>query len=138
MLGIECLAIVSIATWSACTSFVFLKVIDLTMGLRLTSEEEELGSDYVEHGIRSTRQLVNVEELHDFQRRRNSFNESRSFSGDGLNGQWTLKMSPQVESSHIHSSQVPSTTNSPLGDAKASSSYSSQICLISYTQSGSY
>ncbi|XP_041376316.1 putative ammonium transporter 3 [Gigantopelta aegis] len=129
LLGVECLAIVSIATWSAITSFLFLKAIDLTIGLRMTSEEEELGSDYVEHGIRTTRQLVNVEELQRRHHRDNSVRDTMTLPADRWNTEWTLKVSPQLQASAERLAKV---------DAKTSSSYSSQICLISYTQNGSY
>ena len=41
----------TIIIWSTVTSFLVLKFIDLTIGLRLTLEQELLGADYCEHNI---------------------------------------------------------------------------------------
>ncbi|XP_038071607.1 putative ammonium transporter 2 [Patiria miniata] len=54
LLGIQALAIISIITWTAITSFVLLKLIDLTLGLRVPLHEEILGADLVEHSINGT------------------------------------------------------------------------------------
>ena len=51
--GIQILAIVSIAFWSAITTFILLYMIDKTFGLRMTDAEEEVGADYYVHNIRS-------------------------------------------------------------------------------------
>lgn len=45
------MAAVTIIIWSAITSFLVLKFIDLTIGLRLTLEQELLGADYCEHNV---------------------------------------------------------------------------------------
>lgn len=50
-LGIQALAVVSICAWATITSLVFLKVIQLTVGLRVSLEEEIIGSDIVEHAV---------------------------------------------------------------------------------------
>ena len=42
---------VSLVTWSALVSFLLLKLIDLTIGLRVTLHHELLGADIVEHGV---------------------------------------------------------------------------------------
>jgi Amt family ammonium transporter len=49
LLGIQCIEIVSISAWAAVTSFLSFKLIDRLVGLRLTEEEETIGSDYLEH-----------------------------------------------------------------------------------------
>ncbi|XP_022103038.1 putative ammonium transporter 2 isoform X2 [Acanthaster planci] len=54
LLGIQALAIVSIGSWTAVTSFVLLKLIDVTLGLRVPLHEEILGADLVEHSINGT------------------------------------------------------------------------------------
>ena len=54
MLGIQLLGIVSIMTWTVITSYIFLKVIDLTLGLRVSLEDELVGADVVMHGLAST------------------------------------------------------------------------------------
>ncbi|ELU09794.1 hypothetical protein CAPTEDRAFT_169940 [Capitella teleta] len=50
LLGVQALSVVLIGSWTLVTSGVSLKVLDLTIGLRLTPEEEERGADIVEHG----------------------------------------------------------------------------------------
>ncbi|ESO88327.1 hypothetical protein LOTGIDRAFT_126447, partial [Lottia gigantea] len=50
-LGVQTLAVVTLTVWTLFTSFFFLKIIDLVMGLRVPLEEEILGADIVEHGI---------------------------------------------------------------------------------------
>lgn len=49
LLGIQLLAVVALALWSAITSCILLLGIKLTIGLRVTEEEEKLGADRVEH-----------------------------------------------------------------------------------------
>lgn len=60
LLGVQLLAILTLVAWSALISFVFLKIIDLTVGLRLSPEDELLGADFVEHNIGSNRQIIEV------------------------------------------------------------------------------
>ena len=43
MLGIQALEIASISVWTAVTSYLLFKLIDLIVGLRLGPEEEEVG-----------------------------------------------------------------------------------------------
>ncbi|CAG2207980.1 AMT [Mytilus edulis] len=51
LLGVQTMAAVAIIIWSVVTSFIVLKLIDLTIGLRLTLEEELYGADYCEHNV---------------------------------------------------------------------------------------
>ncbi|KAK3760662.1 hypothetical protein RRG08_015767 [Elysia crispata] len=51
LLGVQVLACVVIIVWSAVTSAIILVFIDLTVGLRVSLEEELIGSDVVEHNI---------------------------------------------------------------------------------------
>ncbi|XP_046350573.1 putative ammonium transporter 3 [Haliotis rufescens] len=60
LLGVQLLALLTLVAWSAFISFVFLKIIDLTVGLRLSLEDELLGADFVEHNIGSNRQMIEV------------------------------------------------------------------------------
>ncbi|CAG5123790.1 unnamed protein product [Candidula unifasciata] len=53
LLGVQMLAVVVITAWSMAASGLVLVILDKTMGLRLTPEEEEIGSDFIEHNIRS-------------------------------------------------------------------------------------
>ncbi|XP_050402284.2 uncharacterized protein LOC126818767 [Patella vulgata] len=50
-LGVQCIAVLAIVGWTLVTSFIFLKSIQLVLGLRIPLEEEKLGADLVEHGI---------------------------------------------------------------------------------------
>ena len=54
LLGVQLLGIVVIIAWTAVTSYAFLKIIDLTMGLRVSEEHERLGADVVMHGLIDT------------------------------------------------------------------------------------
>ncbi|KAJ8029858.1 Ammonium transporter 2 [Holothuria leucospilota] len=51
LLGIQLLAVLVITFWTAVASYVVLKVLDLTIGLRVPLHEEILGADIVEHSI---------------------------------------------------------------------------------------
>ena len=53
VLGVQLLGIVAVSVWTAVTSYLFLKVIDLTIGLRVSVADELLGADYVMHGLLS-------------------------------------------------------------------------------------
>ncbi|XP_062580076.1 putative ammonium transporter 3 [Saccostrea cucullata] len=50
-LGIQAVAVVSICAWTIIMSYIFLKLIQVTVGLRVTLEEEIIGSDIVEHAV---------------------------------------------------------------------------------------
>ena len=52
-LGLQCLGIVSVLAWTAATMFIVFKLIDKTIGLRVTEEEEIVGLDAKEHGLAS-------------------------------------------------------------------------------------
>ncbi|CAG5128103.1 unnamed protein product, partial [Candidula unifasciata] len=51
LLGVQALAVVSITAWTIVSSGIILQILDMTMGLRMTAEEEEIGADFVEHNI---------------------------------------------------------------------------------------
>lgn len=51
MLGVQLLACVLTASWAVVTTVMLLFVIEKTIGIRLTEEEEKEGCDLVEHGI---------------------------------------------------------------------------------------
>ncbi|XP_077867205.1 putative ammonium transporter 2 [Saccoglossus kowalevskii] len=66
MLGIQLLAGVVITVWTVATSYICLKILDLTLGLRMTLQEEILGADLVEHSLngsydKATGELRSVE-----------------------------------------------------------------------------
>lgn len=52
-LSLQCLGIVSVLAWTAVTMFIVFKLIDKTIGLRVTEEEEIVGLDAKEHGLAS-------------------------------------------------------------------------------------
>lgn len=51
LLGIQLLGFVSVASWTAITSFIMLNLINCVVPLRMPLHEEILGSDIVEHGL---------------------------------------------------------------------------------------
>ena len=51
LIKIQLLEIVSISLWSLITSFVFFKIIDLTIGLRVSEDDELKGLDIIYHII---------------------------------------------------------------------------------------
>ncbi|XP_006819255.1 putative ammonium transporter 2 [Saccoglossus kowalevskii] len=51
LLGIQLLAILTISAWCILVSSLLLTVINLTIGLRLSLDQEILGADLVEHSI---------------------------------------------------------------------------------------
>ena len=53
MLGVQTLACLAIAAWTAILSFLLLKLVDLIFGLRVSLDDEILGADLVEHGVNS-------------------------------------------------------------------------------------
>ncbi len=52
-LGIQIIGIVSVLAWTAVTMFIVFKLIDKTVGLRVSEEEEIEGLDSKEHGLAS-------------------------------------------------------------------------------------
>nr|WP_320192993.1 ammonium transporter [uncultured Desulfobacter sp.] len=50
IMSVQCIGIVSCFAWTFCTAFILFKVIDMTMGLRVSPEEEIEGLDSTEHG----------------------------------------------------------------------------------------
>ena len=49
-LGTQAIGVLAYAVWSITLSFIILKILKSTMGLRVTKEEEEVGLDLSEHG----------------------------------------------------------------------------------------
>jgi len=50
IIGVQVLGIATCFVWTFCTAFILFKVIDKTIGLRVTPEEEAQGLDRGEHG----------------------------------------------------------------------------------------
>jgi len=53
LLLVQLIGVAAIAIWTFATSFALFKAIDMTIGLRVNSEEEVLGLDLKEHGTES-------------------------------------------------------------------------------------
>ena len=52
-LGLQLVAVVTVLAWTAVTMYIAFKVIDKTIGLRVSEEEEIVGLDSKEHGLAS-------------------------------------------------------------------------------------
>jgi Amt family ammonium transporter len=50
IIGVQVLGIVTAFAWTFITAFILFKVIDMSIGLRVSPEEEAEGLDYAEHG----------------------------------------------------------------------------------------
>ena len=50
-LGVQLLMVVSVTAWAACTTFLELLLVNKLLGLRMSAEDELMGSDKAEHGI---------------------------------------------------------------------------------------
>jgi Amt family ammonium transporter len=50
IIGVQILGIVSCFVWTFVTAFIMFKLIDMTIGLRVSPEEEAEGLDFSEHG----------------------------------------------------------------------------------------
>jgi Amt family ammonium transporter len=53
LLGVQALGVISVAVWTMGGAFILFKIIDATVGLRVTREEELEGLDSTEHGMES-------------------------------------------------------------------------------------
>ncbi|SIO23375.1 nitrogen regulatory protein P-II family /ammonium transporter [Carnobacterium alterfunditum] len=54
LLGIQVLGVVSVIIWVSVTMIITFKLVDRTIGLRVTPEEEIVGMDISEHGLESS------------------------------------------------------------------------------------
>ena len=62
-IGIQLVGALAIATWAFGTSFLVFKVIDLTVGMRVTATEEREGLDRSEHGGEAYPEFVFQEQV---------------------------------------------------------------------------
>jgi len=53
LLTTQAIGVLAVAAWTLSTSFVLFKTIDMTVGLRVSEEEEDTGLDIHEHDIES-------------------------------------------------------------------------------------
>jgi Amt family ammonium transporter len=58
LIAIQAIGVLAVAAWTLSTAFVLFKTIDVTIGLRVTEEEETSGLDVHEHGIDSYADFV--------------------------------------------------------------------------------
>ncbi|XP_070543777.1 putative ammonium transporter 2 [Ptychodera flava] len=61
MLGVQTLTVVTIIVWTTVISAALLKILDTIIGLRVSIQEEMLGSDIVEHALNGTYDKVTGE-----------------------------------------------------------------------------
>ncbi len=54
LLGVQALGVLAVFAWTSVTSFALFKTIQVTMGLRVSAEEEITGLDLLEHGLESS------------------------------------------------------------------------------------
>ena len=52
-LGVQCLGVIAIASYTFVVMFLVFKIIDATVGLRVSAEEEIMGLDITEHNLTS-------------------------------------------------------------------------------------
>ena len=53
LLGVQAIGVLSVAAWVVVTMFIVFKIIDATIGLRVSAKEEISGLDMYEHGLAS-------------------------------------------------------------------------------------
>ena len=51
LLTVQLIGVLAVAAWTVTTSFILFKVVDSTMGLRVSVDEEKIGLDKEEHGL---------------------------------------------------------------------------------------
>lgn len=51
LLGVQLIVVIIIGLWSAVVSFIVLKILDVTIHIRVPLHEELLGADLVEHSV---------------------------------------------------------------------------------------
>lgn len=54
LLGVQLLGVIAVVAWVTITMFITFKLVDKTIGLRVTEEEEIAGMDISEHGLESS------------------------------------------------------------------------------------
>ena len=65
LLGVQILEILTISLWTICASYILFKLIDITIGLRISEEEENKGADIIYHII-NTDDENNINIINDF------------------------------------------------------------------------
>lgn len=67
-------------SWGYC----YFQIIDLTLGLRLGKQEEEMGADVVEHGVTLEDISMSLQSLHTISLKDDSLPESEGESSNGI------------------------------------------------------
>ena len=62
-LGTQLIGVAAIAAWAFGTSFIVFKVIDLTVGMRVSADEERAGLDRSEHGGEAYPEFIFQEQI---------------------------------------------------------------------------
>jgi len=63
LLGIQILGVLAVAVWTLFASYIFIKIIDKTIGLRVTEQVENDGLDISEHGSYAYSSLIKTEKI---------------------------------------------------------------------------
>lgn len=151
LLGVQCLAIVVISGWTVVTSYFTLKLLDLTIGLRVPLHEEMLGADIVEHSINGSYdkatgewhtaegQLVMVVDRSNQERYQESIRQLKyHLREDNPENVWVRKRSfmgfsrgPQVATSLWENGRMEVDKNSDKSSGFASNEHTTNIATIS-------
>lgn len=65
LFGIQLLGIISITFWSLITSYIFFKIVDRVVGLRMISEDEIIGGDELYHLNNESAKIYPIENMND-------------------------------------------------------------------------
>lgn len=90
---IQCLGLLAVALWTGVTMYITFKLIDKTIGLRVSAHEEIIGLDLMEHGLESS--YAGFQISNDF----NSLLEDESFALSDIDLPETVQddLQPKVE-----------------------------------------
>ena len=82
LLGIQAVAVISITIWVIGISYILLKVIDVTIGLRVPLQQEILGADLVEHAVGAMEYCKRMNAVKSMRRVGSAMDVERSSPGD--------------------------------------------------------
>ena len=82
LLGVQAVAVISITIWAIGISYILLKVIDVTIGLRVPLQQEILGADLVEHAVGAMEYCKRTNAVKSMRRVGNAMDVERSSPGD--------------------------------------------------------
>ncbi|XP_070542958.1 putative ammonium transporter 3 [Ptychodera flava] len=129
VLGVQSLAAISITAWTLVTSYSLLKILDLTIGIRVPRHEELLGADLVEHSVngaydKSTGTLIGSysDVLGNMGMRGDQRNNGNLIRISRVDSPGRSTFSPSAKSkSHLHrgAKRVENTTEEPFQEVTA-------------------